>query len=102
MQTAEQLYADLGAAGIEVLFDDRKESPGVKFTDADLLGMPLRITVSRRTLKSESVELKLRTDKDFSLVPLTEAVSQAQTQIGALQAAIDSRVVEEEFAVSEG
>jgi prolyl-tRNA synthetase len=99
MQTAEQLYGDLGAAGITVLFDDRNESPGVKFTDADLLGMPLRITVSRRTLKNDSVELKLRTDKDFTLVPLAEAVTQAQTQIDALQGAIDARVLEEEFEV---
>ena len=102
MQTAEQLYADLGEAGITVLFDDRNESPGVKFTDADLLGMPLRITVSRRTLKNESVELKLRTDKDFTLVPLAEAVTHAQAQIGALQAAIDAGVVAEEFVVSDG
>ncbi len=102
LQAAEQLYADLGAAGISVLFDDRNESPGVKFTDADLLGMPLRITVSRRTLKNEAVELKLRTDKDFTLVPLAEAVTQAQSQIEALQAAIDERVVEEEFVVSAG
>ncbi len=102
MQAAEQLYADLGAAGITVLFDDRNESPGVKFTDADLLGMPLRITVSRRTLKNEAVELKLRTDKDFELVPLAEAVKQAQAQIDALQAAIDARVVEETFVVSDG
>ena len=64
--------------------------------------MPLRITVSRRTLKNESVELKLRTDKDFTLVPLAEAVTQAQAQIGALQAAIDARVVAEEFVVSDG
>ena len=64
--------------------------------------MPLRITVSRRTLKNESVELKLRTDKEFTLVPLAEAVAQARTQINALQAAIDARVVEEEFVVSAG
>lgn len=102
MQAAEQLYADLGAAGITVLFDDRNESPGVKFTDADLLGMPLRITVSRRTLKSEAVELKLRTDKDFTLAPLAEAVTQAQAQIAALQEAIDARVVAEAFVVSSG
>ncbi len=98
MEAAERLYADLGAAGITVLFDDRNESPGVKFTDADLLGMPLRITVSRRTLKNESIELKLRTDKDFTLVPLAEAVARAQAQIGALQEAIDARVVAEAFA----
>ena len=46
------------------------ESPGVKFNDADLLGMPVRLTVSRRTLKSSSAEVKLRTGKDTELVPL--------------------------------
>ena len=47
---AEKLYADLQAAGVAALYDDREESPGVKFNDADLLGMPLRVTVSPRTL----------------------------------------------------
>lgn len=102
MQTADELYRDLGQAGVTVLFDDRNESPGVKFTDADLLGMPLRITVSRRTLKNEAVELKLRTDKDFTLVPLSDAITAAQGRIDALQSAIDERVVEEEFAVEAG
>ena len=102
MHAAEQLYADLGAAGITVLFDDRNESPGVKFTDADLLGMPLRLTVSRRTLKNEAVELKLRTEKDFTLVPLAEAVARAEAQIGALQAAIDATVVAEAFPAPAG
>ncbi|MCH8066921.1 MAG: proline--tRNA ligase, partial [Chloroflexi bacterium] len=54
--TADRLYAELGERGIEVLYDDREESPGVKFADADLLGMPLRITVSPRNLKQDSVE----------------------------------------------
>ena len=102
MQAAEKLYADLGAAGVTVLFDDRNESPGVKFTDADLLGMPLRLTVSRRTLKNEAVELKLRTEKDFNLVPLAEAVARAQAQIAALQAAIDATVVAEAFPAPAG
>jgi prolyl-tRNA synthetase len=69
-EVAEKLYKDLEAEGIEVLFDDREESPGVKFNDADLLGLPFRVTVSPRTLQKDSVELKLRSEKDFSLVPL--------------------------------
>ncbi len=71
-QAAEKLYAELEAAGLEVLFDDRKESPGVKFNDADLLGMPVRITISARTLEKASVELKRRTEKKAELVPLAE------------------------------
>ena len=72
---AEKLYTELTAQGIEVLFDDREESPGVKFNDADLLGIPVRVTVSPRTLEKNSVELKQRSEKDSQLVPLEGAVS---------------------------
>jgi len=70
--TAENLYADLEAQGLEVLFDDRKESPGVKFNDADLLGIPIRATISPRTLETNSVEIKKRSGKKSQLVPLGE------------------------------
>ena len=70
---AENLYAELEAQGLEVLFDDRNESPGVKFNDADLLGIPIRVTISRRTLEKSSVELKWRQEKESQLVPLKEA-----------------------------
>ena len=69
-EVAEKLYKDLEAEGIEVLFDDREESPGVKFNDADLLGLPFRVTVSPRTLQKDSVELKRRSEKESALVPL--------------------------------
>jgi prolyl-tRNA synthetase len=69
-EVAEKLYADLEAEGLEVLFDDRPESPGVKFNDADLLGIPIRLTVSPRTLKTSSVEIKKRPDKESELSPL--------------------------------
>ena len=68
--TAGKLYNEMQAAGLEVLFDDREESPGVKFNDADLLGMPFRVTVSPRTLEKDSVELKKRSEKESELVPL--------------------------------
>jgi prolyl-tRNA synthetase len=73
-EIAEKLYSDIEAAGIEVLFDDREESPGVKFNDADLLGIPFRVTVSPRTLEKEAVELKLRSGKEPEIVPLGEIV----------------------------
>jgi prolyl-tRNA synthetase len=73
VQACERLYEELQQAGISVLYDDRDESPGVKFNDADLLGMPLRLTVSPRTLEKESVEVKRRTEKESALVPLAEA-----------------------------
>jgi prolyl-tRNA synthetase len=77
MEAAEAVYAALCAAGIEVLFDDRPDSPGIKFNDADLMGIPLRIVVSARTLKSNNVELKWRKEAQAQMQPLeglTEAV----------------------------
>ena len=76
---AETLYADLQAQGLEVLFDDRNESPGVKFNDADLLGIPVRVTISPRTLEKDSVELKKRTEKKAELVPLPEVAERIRS-----------------------
>lgn len=69
---AEQLYHHLLESGYEVLYDDRDESAGVKFNDADLIGVPWRITVSRKTLAQDSVELKRRSERTTRLVPLVE------------------------------
>ena len=71
-QRAESLYADLRDQGYEVLYDDRQESPGVKFKEADLLGMPLRLTISQRTLATDSVEIKRRSEREKNLVKLDE------------------------------
>jgi prolyl-tRNA synthetase len=68
--TAEKLYAELEAEGLEVLYDDRSESAGVKFNDADLLGIPIRLTISPRTLEKNSVEIKRRSEKKAELAPL--------------------------------
>ncbi|MBI4287260.1 MAG: proline--tRNA ligase [Chloroflexi bacterium] len=65
---ADRLYADLKSAGLEVLYDDRAESPGVKFNDADLLGIPVRLTVSPRTIKAGVVEVKRRRDKESTMI----------------------------------
>jgi len=73
-QEAEELYQDLEDAGIDVLFDERKESPGVKFADADLIGIPWRVTVSARSLKNGGVELKHRRQSERKIVPLEEIV----------------------------
>ena len=75
LEATEKLYAGLEAQGVEVLFDDRSDSPGVKFNDADLLGIPLRVTISPRTLEKSSVELKWRSEKKSQLVPIDEAVA---------------------------
>ncbi len=89
---AERLYADLQAAGVDVLYDDRDERPGVKFMDADLLGMPLRLTLGDKSLKQGGVEFKRRTSKEKVLVPLAEAVARVQAELAALQAELDQSV----------
>ena len=67
---AEALYAQLVDAGLEPLYDDRPESPGVKFNDADLIGCPLRLTLSERSLKAGGVEVKVRKSGEVSYHPL--------------------------------
>lgn len=75
-EAAENLYTALQAAGIEVLYDDRDLSPGVMFADADLMGVPLRLTVSERSLKNGGVEVKWRHEKERTIIPLDGAVEQ--------------------------
>lgn len=69
---ADKLYEDLHKSGIEVLYDDRDESVGAKFADADLIGCPVRVTISPKTLKENSVEVKHRNKKTAKLVNLAE------------------------------
>ncbi len=72
--TAERLYTDLLSENFQVLFDDRSESPGVKFNDADLIGLPLRITISQRSLAAGGAEFKARTSAEQSILPLSEVI----------------------------
>lgn len=74
-QAAEALYADLRTRGVEVLYDDRDASPGVKFADADLIGVPLRVTVSRRSLEAGGMEVKWRWEKEKRMVGAQDIVS---------------------------
>jgi prolyl-tRNA synthetase len=90
---AETVLADLEAAGVEVLFDDRDETPGVKFADADLIGIPIRITVSRRSIESGGAELKLRRESESRIVSLESLTSDVIAQIEALVAEINAKVV---------
>ena len=71
---AAEIYGMLRSHEFEVLFDDRLESAGVKFNDADLLGIPVRVVISTRTIKADSVEIKLRRHKEAELLPLEELV----------------------------
>jgi prolyl-tRNA synthetase len=81
-ETAESLYQQLQQAGFEVLFDDRDESPGVKFNDADLIGLPLRITISKRSLESGGAEVKLRHEKERQIVALAELERLVREKLG--------------------
>ena len=72
---AGALYDEMKAAGLEVLHDDREESAGVKFNDADLFGLPVRVVVSPRNLKNGEVEVKPRSGGDARMVPRAEAVA---------------------------
>ncbi|HEX5414112.1 MAG TPA: proline--tRNA ligase [Chloroflexota bacterium] len=72
---ADQLYRDLQAAGLTVLYDDRSETAGVKFADADLIGLPLRLTVSPRSLKNGGAEITVRHTLQSMIVPRDEVVS---------------------------
>jgi prolyl-tRNA synthetase len=73
-QVAEKLMEELTRANVDVLLDDRDETPGVKLKDADLIGFPIRIIVSRRSLSKNSVEIKSRAEKTASLISVNEAV----------------------------
>jgi prolyl-tRNA synthetase len=90
--TADKLYADLQGAQVEALYDDRDESPGVKFNDADLIGLPIRLTVSERALKQGGVEMKLRHKSEKVIIPLDKAVEQVRSELAALEAEIAAKV----------
>jgi prolyl-tRNA synthetase len=89
---AEELYEQFQAAGIETLFDDRDERPGVKFNDADLIGNPIRVTVSERSLGSGGVEIKRRDREEKNIIPLDDILPHIQATIRDLQSEIDQMV----------
>ncbi|MEX2446829.1 MAG: proline--tRNA ligase [Dehalococcoidia bacterium] len=91
---AERLYEDLQAAGLEVLFDDRDERPGVKFNDADLLGVPIRLTVSSRNHAAGMVEVKGRADAEAESVPRAEVLAHVQALRGGLIEALTVEAME--------
>lgn len=72
---ADGLYNELTAAGVEVLYDDRNERAGVKFNDSDLIGNPIRVSVSPRTLEKRTAEIKPRTASESEFVPLDQVLA---------------------------
>lgn len=96
-EKADELYQQLQAAGFDVLYDDRNESPGVKFNDADLLGMPIRITVSKRSIENGGVEFKLRKDEDREVVAFEDLMDKLIQTRHMLFDEINSKVIEVPF-----
>ena len=89
--TAEKLYEELTAAGLEVLFDDRNARPGPQFADADLLGIPVRIVVSDRNLGDGNLEYKRLDKDDAGTIPLDGAVDVVKTWVADAIAEIESK-----------
>lgn len=92
VEIGERLYRELKAAGIDTLYDDRDERAGVKFNDADLIGIPVRITLGPRKLKEGLVEISLRRDGVKHDFPLAEAVARTVEAVAALKAEIHQEV----------
>ena len=85
-EATDALYDELQNAGIEVLYDDRGERPGVKFNDADLIGNPIRLSISRRTLDNGEVEMKLRTESDASMISRGDVVAKVRGLVDEMMA----------------
>jgi prolyl-tRNA synthetase len=78
-ETADKLYEQMLEAGIEVLFDDRRERPGILFADMDLIGIPFRIVIGERGIDSGTIEFKARTEQDNQEVQLDNVITLLQT-----------------------
>ena len=78
VEKAEEIYHRLLESGLEVLWDDRDKKPGVKFNDADLLGIPLRLAIGKKSYKENCVELRERTGDDVKMIPEDEIVHAVQ------------------------
>jgi prolyl-tRNA synthetase len=87
MTTANGIYDELTAAGVDVLMDDRDQRPGFKFKDADLIGIPVRIVIGGKGLKEGNAEVRLRTESDARKVPLDNAVGYVKDLIAEKQMA---------------
>ena len=85
-RAAEGIYEQLRERGVEVLFDDRNERPGVKFKDADLIGVPVRLVVGARSLAEGQVEASLRADREKTMVAVADAAATAVSMLEGLSA----------------
>jgi len=95
---ADRIYQELRAAGVEVLYDDRDERAGVKFNDADLLGIPLRLTVGGKGLKSGALEMKVRRSGDMLEIAVDGVVAGVKALVEAEIAAVHATLKPEPLA----
>jgi prolyl-tRNA synthetase len=86
LRIAEDAVAELEKAGFDVLWDDRDETPGVKFADADLIGIPVRVTVGKKTAEAGTVDVRVRTKPEQKAVPLMELVKEVREAWNAYEA----------------
>ncbi|HJQ28516.1 MAG TPA: His/Gly/Thr/Pro-type tRNA ligase C-terminal domain-containing protein, partial [Rubrobacter sp.] len=84
-EMADRLYEKLVSAGIEVLYDDRRENLGAKFKDADLIGVPIRLTITPRSLEKGGVEVKARSGAGSRIVSTDEAVTAVRRKMTELE-----------------
>jgi len=89
VETAEKIHAELTGHGIDTLLDDRDERAGFKFNDADLLGIPVRVTVGAKGLKNGEVEIKLRSETESAFVPVDAALSSVRQKVKSLYDSIE-------------
>ena len=73
-EKADEIYRQLSGAGVEVLYDDRDVSAGIKFADADLIGIPYRVVVSEKTIAKGSVEVKNRKTRDIEMIEMDKLI----------------------------
>lgn len=83
--TADSLYQIFNEKNVECLFDDRQESPGVKFNDADLIGIPIRLTLSERSIKNGGVEYKRRDQPEKTIIPIDNIIPSIKEEINNLE-----------------
>jgi prolyl-tRNA synthetase len=96
-ETTERVYDALQRDGVEVLYDDREERPGVKFSDADLIGCPLRLTVSKKSLEQGGVEMKRRERSEKNIVAVAEIVDLVRAELAAMWDALNAGVVNVDY-----
>ncbi|HEX42923.1 MAG TPA: proline--tRNA ligase [Phycisphaerales bacterium] len=89
---AERIYEDLMGRGLDVLYDDREARGGVKFKDADLIGIPVRVTVGKKSLAEGNVEVKLRREADREIVPVDRACERTVELVGMLKGELEPKV----------